>query len=402
MRYLISNQPNLFDLKGFTVIDVDKSIEILSRWPEVQVDTETTGLVHTTDKILLLQLGIYEDQLLYDIASFNGQIPDKLKAYMNNDDRLYLGQNIKFDLKFLFWQGVWLKKVYDTMIVEQMINNDGEKIAGRNSLDGLTRKYCQVELDKSIRGDIIKYGLNSAVLDYGAKDVTYLGKIRDGQMKIINEWDMGKAVEIENQAILFIAYMEFCGVKLDSEKWMEKCAKDTKNKLDSISALNKWLMDNGHMEFFDGAADLFTGERACKINWSSQKQVIPVFEKLGLDLWVEEKGTRKKSISEKYIAKYAKTYPLVALYLDYQGYTKLCSTYGMNWFDMIDGQTDRIHTVFHQLGTNTGRLSSGNSRENKPNLQNLPNDAFTRSCFCAEEGSKICATDFSGLLTTLH
>jgi DNA polymerase-1 len=44
---------------------------------------------------------------------------------------------------------------------------------------------------------------------------------------------------------------------------------------------------------------------------------------------------------------------------------------------------------------NTGRLSSGDMRENKPNLQNLPSDELTRSCFIAEPGHKYIAVDYS-------
>jgi DNA polymerase I-like protein with 3'-5' exonuclease and polymerase domains len=61
---------------------------------------------------------------------------------------------------------------------------------------------------------------------------------------------------------------------------------------------------------------------------------------------------------------------------------------------MISPITGRIHTNFNQL-MSTGRLSSGNAKENKPNLQNLPSDEFTRSCFIAEPGNKFIAADYS-------
>ena len=43
----------------------------------------------------------------------------------------------------------------------------------------------------------------------------------------------------------------------------------------------------------------------------------------------------------------------------------------------------------------TGRLSSGNKRDDTPNLQNLPSDELTRSCFISEPGNDFIAVDYS-------
>lgn len=58
----------------------------------------------------------------------------------------------------------------------------------------------------------------------------------------------------------------------------------------------------------------------------------------------------------------------------------------------------RIHPEYHQLGTDTARLSSGkgeDSDDNKSiNIQNLPRDTETRACFCAEKGNKWISEDY--------
>ena len=84
-----------------------------------------------TKALLLLQIGNKEFQVNFDISSFQGKIPKLLKDFLNNYHGLFILQNAKFDLKFLFRQDVILKKVYDTMLVETIITN-GLQWSGRS------------------------------------------------------------------------------------------------------------------------------------------------------------------------------------------------------------------------------------------------------------------------------
>ena len=127
---------------------------------------------------------------------------------------------------------------------------------------------------------------------------------------------------------------------------------------------SKFLTINLQGDLFSGFDD---GPR-CAINWNSPSQVIPFFEFVGINCTIKEKGKEKKTIEEKAIGKLRSEFPLLELYFDYKGAKKLTSTYGMNWESMINQKTYRIHTTFKQI-MNTGRLSSGSKRENKPNLQ---------------------------------
>ena len=78
--------------------------------------------------------------------------------------------------------------------------------------------------------------------------------------------------------------------------------------------------------------------------------------------------------------------------MNYKAAEKLIGTYGQNVLDQINPVTHRIHTNFNQLGTDTGRLSSGGKdKENGVeylNFQNFPRDTETRACFIAEPGNK--------------
>lgn len=77
-------------------------------------------------------------------------------------------------------------------------------------------EYCNVELDKSVRGKIIwSKTLSDDIIIYGAHDVKYLEKIREGQLLKLKEKGLLKALAYENKFCPVLAYTEFCGVKLD-------------------------------------------------------------------------------------------------------------------------------------------------------------------------------------------
>ena len=391
MIYLISNQYDAFGGE-FQQISLSEGIALISSLDNIGTDTETSGLDCFTKKLLTLQLGNKDVQVVIDVASYNGQIPEDLKVFLNNSDQLFILQNAKFDLKFLYKQGVLLKNVYDTMLVETILTT-GLQIAGRD-LKTIVKKYCDVDLDKSIRGDIIIKGLTANVIRYAAFDVVYLEDVMNSQMKLVKGARLENAVKLDNEFVKVLAYMEYCGIKLDWIKWKEKSLKDLKEVIDKKIILDKWLLDNNYLEYFSGMEDMFTGQQDCILNWDSPKQVIGLFESLGINCTIKDKGVDKKTVEEKAIGKYVKDFPILKLYFDYKAASKLSSTYGLSWEKMINPVTKRIHTSFQQI-MNTGRLSCGNMRENKPNLQNLPADELTRSCFVAEPGNKYIAVDYS-------
>lgn len=156
---------------------------------------------------------------------------------------------------------------------------------------------------------------------------------------------------------------------------------------------SKYTAVNNHFNLFEE----FDPSPKCIINWSSSKQVIPLFEELGIQVKTFDKKTKKekKSIEEKLLAPQADKFPIISLYLEYQGASKVVSTYGDNWLKAINPKTKRIHVEFHSIGTDTARVSSGGGVY-KLNLQNLPHDKETRACFTAEDGNVWISCDYSG------
>ena len=114
----------------------------------------------------------------------------------------------------------------------------------------------------------------------------------------------------------------------------------------------------------DVQGDLFEGfstEPKCIVNWNSSKQVIPLFEELGIQVKTFDKKTKKekKSVEEKLLAPQANDFSIIPLYLDYQGASKVVTTYGDNWLKAVNPKTGRIHVELHSIGTDTARVSSG-------------------------------------------
>lgn len=396
MLYLVSNQLSLFASERYEIVSVSEAINILSAYDELGLDTETTGLNFLTKNLLLLQIGNYDFQVLFDIASFNYKIPQELKTFLNTSNKLYILQNAKFDLKFLFQQGILVKKVYDTMLAEIILTN-GLQYSGRD-LDSLTEKYCGINLDKSIRGDIITKGLSDAVLLYGANDVKYLPEIKRKQLFHAESLGLHKAISLDNAFVVVLSYVEFCGIKLDLPRWLEKTKKNAAESDRLKKLLEKKLLEDGKHKYFSGMLDLWTSEQECILNWDSPKQVIQLFKEYGISVTVKEKGVEKETIDAKVLEPQVSKFSILKPYLEYKAMQKEVSTYGEKWKTFISPLTGRIHTKFNQL-MDTGRLSCGGknkrTKEEYPNLQNLPSDTETRSCFIPEKGNLLTSADYS-------
>ena len=413
MIYFVTNQMQLFESKNYKIIDVEESLRLLNTITIVGIDTETQGFSPFLKKLLLLQLGNRDFQVVIDCTTVDVTL---YKEYIESD-RLFIGWNLKFDVRFLFYYGIVPKNLYDGFIAEKMRWLGFPSGMHSLSLKSAGENYLGVELDKSVRGEIIwRKELTDDIIIYAANDVKYLEDIMNEQLKILIPRGQKLALEVENKAILPTAYFEFCGVKLDTEKWEAKMAKDqetfnrAKDKLDNY-VVEMYNKDNTLKKFIKIIEpDLFgfaTPGPSCNINWKSPKQVIPFLETLGFNLETRDKvtGGMKKSIDAIVIEGQTNVHPIAEVYLEFKAAQKVTSTYGQNFLDLRNPVTGRIHTNFNQIGTDTHRYSSGGGEDKEVipgrkiplvNLQNLPADAETRACFVAESGNKWISADYSG------
>ena len=413
MIYLVTGQRTLFESETYKVISVEESLRLLNPLTIVGLDTETQGFSPFLKKLLLLQLGNRDFQVVIDCTTVDVTL---YKEYLESD-RLFIGWNLKFDVKFLFYHGIVPTRLYDGFIAEKMRWLGYPSGMHSLSLKSAGENYLGIELDKSVRGEIIwRNELTDKIIVYSANDVKYLEDIMNKQLEILLPRGQKLALEVENRAILPTAYFEFCGVKLDTERWKAKMVKDqealdkAKERLDNF-VVDMYKKDKGLSKFIKIVEpDLFGFVKAgpaCDVNWNSSRQVIPFLESLGFKLETRDKATGgiKKSVDATVIEGQKNVHPIAEVYLEFKAAQKVTSTYGQNFLDLINPVTGRLHTSFNQIGTDTHRYSSGGGEDKEVipgkkvplvNLQNLPADAETRACFCAEKGNKWISADYSG------
>lgn len=396
MIYLVTKQQSLWTSDRYKVISAEEALELLAPLSVVELDTETMGLDPYTKELLTVQLGCAEFQVVIDCTSVDIHL---FKEYMENPQRMFLGWNIKFDLKFLYHQRIVPLRVYDGYLAEKLLWLGYPAGMHEMSLKAASINYLGVDMDKSVRGKIIQTGLTEDVIVYAAGDVSYLGKIRDKQLIELEKKGLLKAIDFENEFVKCLAYIEYCGAKLDVDKWKIKMATDLNNLEKYEAELNEWVEESEYSSKYCSVniqGDLFNGfdtKPRCHINWTSSQQVIPLFEELGLNLKVLDKKTKhyKKSVDIKVVGPQASKSPLIPIYIKYKKAAIIVNTFGQKFLNLINPVTGRIHANFNQLGTDTGRLSS-----TEPNLQNLPHDAQTRACFVSDKGNRWISADYSG------
>ena len=448
MIYFVTGQRELFEFPDakYKCISIEESLKILEPLRVVGLDTETTGTEIWQGKLLTLQLGNKENQVVIDCVTTDVK---QYKDYLESD-RLFIIHNAKFDLRWLYKEHIVVRNVYDTYLAEKILFLGFPPGIVSLSLQACCDRYLHVYLDKTVRGQI-HAGMTEKVIIYAANDVVHLEDIMNLQLNTINARGQKVALDIENEFVRVLAYIEYCGIKLDPVKWKAKMDKDAERLRVAEQKLNEWVVDyvmkkgdpsliarnyDAHKKgkpakLADNVyvvipqpslfAEFDTGPQ-CIINWNSSKQVIRLFEELGFDLLVKDKktGKMKKSVESKFIELQASKSSIVPLYLEYSAAFKVVTSFGQNFLDAINPVTQRIHPTFNQM-MDTGRLSCGSGGKGKGgktkdddvaeeadeskdtstqandksvNIQQLPATEETRAAFVPEKGHMLIDCDY--------
>ena len=398
MIYLVTNQQSLFTAAGYSMATVEESLNYLKTLDVIGFDTETRGMDPFTKDLLSMQLGDEERQYVVDCLTVSPVLYKELL-----ESKVLIMHNAKFDLRFLLYYGIVSTKIFDTFLVERILTTGLDTV--RRSLDAVVYRYCKIELDKTIRGNIHREGLSTRVIKYAADDVKYLHQVKRKQEVALEANFLGRTASLDNEFVVCLAYIEFCGMYMNPIDWRSKCDDDLKDLLAVQETLDNFILDNSatYSKFIDNQLSLFSTGIKCKLNWASSKQVIPFMQSLGVDTLTKDKetGLMKDSIDKKVLGPQKKKHPIISTYIEYTESQKEVSTYGENWFNYINSATGRVHTNYNQI-MNTGRLSSGQKGMPKkgiaqmPNMQNIPSDNRTRGCFQAEKGNMLVVSDYAG------
>ncbi|MBQ3936884.1 MAG: DNA polymerase I, partial [Ruminococcus sp.] len=180
--------------------------------------------------------------------------------------------------------------------------------------------------------------------------------------------------DIELPLCEVLASMEYTGVKADA---------------DGIRAFGESL--KGKIAELKEQIFAYAGE---EFNIASTKQLgVILFEKLGLPVGKKTKTKTGYSTGAEVLEELENKHPIIPLILEYRTLTKLDSTYVEGLLKQI-GQDGRVHSVFKQTETRTGRISS-----TEPNMQNIPVrkeiGRNMRKFFVAKQGYVLVDADYS-------
>jgi len=273
---------------------------------------------------------------------------NSLKNYLEDENIKKLGFNIKELIVKLKYHNINVKgMVYDLQLAAYIINpNLGKEELSRI---GLSFDYDKVQYDEIIYGRGAKKGLPEESQTYEshiaskALMISKLYQTTINELKEYNQLDLLNNIEIPLSLIL--AKMEYEGIKVD----INELKIQHKNLSTEIDQLVESIYDDTKVKF----------------NINSPKQLGDVlFEEMKLP-----HGKKTKtgySTSQQVLQNLVNEHPVINKILRYRTLSKLFQTY-INGLEDSLSSDGKVHTIYQQALTTTGRLSS-----TEPNLQNIP------------------------------
>lgn len=338
------------------------------------------GLSFATEEGIAAYVPVAHDYLDAPAQLDRDWVLEQLKPILEDDTQAKVGQNLKYDASVLARYGIEMKGIkHDTMLASYVFNSVG----GKHDMDSLALRFLQHSCisfeqiagkgKKQLTFNQIELGEASP---YAAEDADVTLRLHNRLMQNIEQDEKLKAIyeEIEVPLVPVISRIERTGVFVD-DMLLGAQSQEIAARLDE---LEQKAYEIAEQEF----------------NMNSPKQLQAIlFEKMGLPV-VKKTPSGAPSTNEEVLQELALDYPLPKLILEYRGLAKLKSTYTDKLPKMINAETGRVHTSYHQAVTATGRLSSTD-----PNLQNIPirneEGRRIRQAFVAPHGWKILAVDYS-------
>jgi DNA polymerase-1 len=351
-----------------------KECRDLASEPVLGLDTETTELDPYKGELRLVQLSGRKNTIVVDLRAF----PDPaslapLKDLLVAESPRKIAHNAKFDAKWVRHHlGTAIGGLFDTYLASQLIAA-GESDR-RHGLADVAQFFLGTEMDKSEQlSDWSADELSSSQIEYAARDAAIMPGLYEKLAERLENDDLIRVAELENQCVMPIAEMELNGVFLDEKLWRQQ--------LDRVRVDQAKVADELQDMLSAGVAQASLFGRA-EINLDSQVQVSEALAGLGVPV----PDTTRAWVLQPL----ANDYPVVAKLLEYRGVAKSLSSFGENILEFIEPKTGRIHADFRQIGAPTGRFSCSN-----PNLQQIPHEPEYRQCFRAAEGKKLIIADYS-------
>ena len=370
-----------------TEAELDRWIQKIEAAKLTCVDTETTGLDAMRVDLVGISLAVEVGEACYiPLAHTTNEeqldkswVLSKLKPWLESEQHLKLGQNLKYDIHILNNCGIQLRGIaHDTLlqsyVLESHLSHDMDSLATRH-LGEKTIAYEEVCGKGAHQITFDQVNLETAT-QYAAEDADITLRLHHAMYPAIEADKKLLTIyqDIEMPAMHALAVMERNGILIDSAKLSSQGQMVGQRLLD----LEKQIHELAGQPF----------------NIQSPKQIGEIlFGKLELPI-IKKTPSGAPSTDEEVLQKLAENYPLPARILDYRGLAKLQSTYIEKLPRMVNPKTGRVHTSYSQAVAVTGRLASSD-----PNLQNIPvrteEGRKIREAFVAKPGSVMVSADYS-------
>jgi DNA polymerase I len=331
--------------------------EVLNNTTEISFDTETTSIDANQAELVGLSFSVVPHSGYYvPVPAGKERAKEVLARFADlfaNKDKIWIGQNLKYDMLVLKWYDVKLVgNKFDTMLAHYLIEPESKR-----NMDLLAEKYLNYKpisitelIGKRGKGQITMRDVESEkVKEYAAEDADVTLQLKQVFAPQLKELEVQRVFdEVENPLAPVLVDMEFEGVRIDMQ---------------FLAEYSKLLEEEAsrHEQAVYEAAGL-------RFNLGSPKQLGEIlFEHLKLDPKAKKTKTGQYATGEDVLSKLAGEHKIADDILAFREYTKLRSTYVDSLPLLINPKTGRVHTTFAQAVAVTGRLSSNN-----PNLQNIP------------------------------
>ncbi|WP_329735342.1 DNA polymerase I [Catenibacterium mitsuokai] len=323
-------------------------LEIVDHMPEITKDSAVYPSIYDTNyhRSIILGYGIYNDEQAYFISYENALKDESFLAYLKDENKKKYGYDIKSAVIGSRWNGIEINGyIFDlslaSYVLEPAIKEELKYVCTHFDYEGV--QYDEEVFGKGAKKHIPEDDILASHIVSKAKAIYELKDVVTKELKDKNQYELYENIELPVTRIL--GEMEFAGTEIDLDVLKE--------------------MDTAFDETIEKLANDIYRISGTTFNISSPKQLGQVlFENLGL------KGGKKTktgySTSQDVLEKIIDAHPVVPLVLEYRMLTKLSSTYLKGLQEQVFPD-NKIHTIYKQTLTHTGRLSSVD-----PNLQNIP------------------------------
>src|SRR4029453_3544340 len=283
----------------YKAIQGDEAIKALAKelmqYEEICFDTETTNVDPNDAELVGFSFSVKACEGYFVPCPADQdrtkEILSHFTVVFNDESKIWVGQNLKYDLLILKWYGIELKgKIFDTMLAHYVIEPDG-----KGSMDVMSARYLRYEpisigdlLGKKGKAQVTMRDVDlEKIKEYAVEDADITLQLKKAFIPLLKKHEVERVFsEVENPLVQVLTDMEYEGVKIDVgflNEYSKELEKEAKKSEEAVYQ-----------------------QAGVRFNLSSPRQLGEVlFEKLGLDPKAKKTKTGQYATGEDVLMKLA-------------------------------------------------------------------------------------------------